>query len=441
MKKKMWILMMLCLSALLFTGCTMRTVEEMYALPKRSEEFKELQSAIDTAMYGLTFSSPQSGENQQTVQMADLDGDGVEEYLVFARGATEKPLQILIFTQEADGTVRTMDTIGIMGLAFEQVEYVQFDDVPGCELVVGVQVSDQVLRSVAVYTFRNGDAELLLLNGYSKFLACDLDENGLSELMVFRPGEAETQRGMVVLYSSDAGQIQRSVETELSQEPSYIRRIIPGRLQSGEPAVYVASAEDSSSVVTDVFTLRDGRFTNVAFSSEADTSIRTLLNYYVYADDIDDDGIMELPSLITMKPVAMWQYEAQKYLLRWFSVDADGRELDKLFTFHNFVGGWFLRLDSSWAGRVSVEQGAGTYAFYIWDESYQIPTPLFTIYVFTGSNRDENALQNGRFALYRSEGVAYAAKLEPEAAAYAITEEYLVKSFCLIRQDWQTGET
>ena len=123
MKKKIGLLMLLVM-ALLLSGCAMRTVEEMYALPKRSEEYEELQSAIDTAMYGLMYSSPRSGENQQTVQMADLDGDGIEEYLVFAKGASEKPLQVLIFSQQADGTVRTMETIGITGLDFEQVEYV-----------------------------------------------------------------------------------------------------------------------------------------------------------------------------------------------------------------------------------------------------------------------------------------------------------------------------
>ena len=98
MKKRILLLCAL-LFTLLLTGCAMRTVEEMYALPKRSEEYKELQAAIDTAMYGMTFSSPQSGENQQTVQMADLNGDGLDEYLVFAKGATEKPLQVLIFQQ------------------------------------------------------------------------------------------------------------------------------------------------------------------------------------------------------------------------------------------------------------------------------------------------------------------------------------------------------
>lgn len=173
MKKRM-VLLAAMLAAVLLSGCALSTVEEMYALPKRSKEFRELQAAIDTAMYGMTFSSPQSGDNQQTVQMADLNGDGVEEYLVFAKGATEKPLQVLIFQQDETGKCRTMATIGFNGQAFEQVEYVEFDDKPGYELVVGIQVSDQVLRSVAVYSFGSGDAELLLLNSYSKMLACNL---------------------------------------------------------------------------------------------------------------------------------------------------------------------------------------------------------------------------------------------------------------------------
>lgn len=440
MKKKILFLLTL-VTALLLSGCAMRTVEDMYTPPKRSEEYKELQAAIDMAMYGLTFSSPQSGENQQTVQLADLDGDGSDEYLVFAKGASEKPLQVLIFKQDEDGKVRTLDTIGSNGLAFEQVEYMEFDDHPGCELVVGIQVSSQVLRSVAVYSFSNGEAELLLLNGYSKFLACDLDEDGSKELMVFRPGEAETERGMAVLYGYRDGQIVRSVETELSENPAQIRRILSGKLQGGTPAVFVASSTNVNEIVTDIFSLVDGRLTNIAFAGDADTSIRTLRNFYVYADDIDGDGVVELPSLITMKPVSLWRDEDQKFLLRWFSLDEKGWEIDKLFTYHNYVGGWYLRLGSGWANRVSVDPGEGRYAFYVWNESYDVATELFTVYVLTGASRDEDAVKDGRFALYRTEGIAYSAKMSEEARDYGVTEEYLIECFRLIRQDWQTGET
>ena len=439
MKKRIWFLCTLFFT-LLLTGCAMRTVEEMYALPKRSEEYKELQAAIDTAMYGMTFSSPQSGENQQTVQMADLNGDGVDEYLVFAKGATEKPLQVLIFQQDETGKCRTMDTIGFNGQTFEQVEYVDFDDQPGKELIVGFQVSDQVLRSVAVFTFRNGSAELLLMNGYSKMLPCNLS-GGRSELMVLRPGEEENERGMAVLYSYRDGQIVRSVETELSAHTSRIRRITTGTLQDGVPAVFVTSSSGENTIVTDIFAVKDGEFTNVSFSTEADTSIGTLLNYYVYAEDIDADGILELPSLLTMKPVGTRREDEQKFLVRWYALDSEGWELDKLYTFHDYNGGWYLQLDGSWASRLTVEQEHGSFCFYVWDENYQAATPLFTLYVLTGVDRDEQASQNGRFPLYRSEGVAYAAQLDIAAPEYNITEESLQESFRLIRQDWQTGET
>ena len=438
MKKRILLLLSL-LFTLLLTGCAMRTVEEMYALPKRSEEYKELQAAIDTAMYGMTFSSPQSGEHQQTVQMADLNGDGVDEYLVFARGATEKPLQVLIFQQDESGKCRTLDTIGFNGQAFEQVEYVDFDDQPGKELVVGFQVSNQVLRSVAVFTFRNGGAELLLMNGYTKMLPCSLSGGG-SELMVLRPGEEETERGMAVLYSYQNGQIVRSVETELSEHTSRIRRIMTSKLQDGTPAVFVTSSSGDNVIVTDVFVVKDGHFTNIAYSTEADTSIRTLLNYYVYAEDIDSDGILELPDLITMKPVNAWRQDEQQFLLRWYAMDVDGWELDKMYTFHNYIGGWYLQLDSQWAGRLTVEQEQNRFNFYVWDESYQVAIPLFSVFVLTGADRDESASQDGRFPLYRAEGVAYAAQLDFAAPEYGITEKSLQDSFHLIRQDWQTGE-
>ena len=442
MKKRIPLLMMLSvLTALLLTGCAMRTVEEMYALPKQSEEFNQLQSAIDSAMEGLTYSAPISGENQQTVQSADLDGDGVEEYLVFATGSQEKPLQVLIFSQKADGTCYLAEVIESNGTAFEQVEYVEFDDKPGCELVIGRQVSDRVLRSVSVYTFSGGSAKQLLMVGYSKYLTCDLDGNGRKELMVLRPGEAEAERGMAVLYNCRDGQIERSVETELSEEPSRIRRMVSGKLQDGTSAVYVASASEEGAIVTDIFALKEGRFTNISFSSPSDTSIRTLRNFSVYAEDIDEDGILELPGLVTMKAVSNWQGDEQKFLLRWYALDLDGRETDKLFSFHDYIGGWYMRLRGQWAGRVSVEEGENTYTFFVWDESYQVATALFTVYVFTGTGRDEEAVKDGRFALYRAEGVAYSAKLKQSASVYGITEEDLIDNFRPIRQDWRTGET
>ena len=106
-KRYVWICLLL-VAALFLNGC-MRTVDQMYFPPKRSDDYNNLQSAIDSAMSGLEYCAPLSGENQQTVQLADLDGNGVDEYIVFAKGASEKPLQVLIFSQQEDGTVLALE--------------------------------------------------------------------------------------------------------------------------------------------------------------------------------------------------------------------------------------------------------------------------------------------------------------------------------------------
>ena len=121
MKKRIYIVLLSVVTAWLFTGCA-STINEMYRVPRRSEEFSSLQSAIDMAMVGLEYAAPVAGENRQSVQLADLDGDGTEEYLVFAKGSNEKPMQILIFAETENDRIQIVDIIESNGFAFDQVE-------------------------------------------------------------------------------------------------------------------------------------------------------------------------------------------------------------------------------------------------------------------------------------------------------------------------------
>ena len=441
MKRKIWLLIAAMLAALLLNGCAMRTVDEMYSLPKRSEEYSHLQSAIDIAMAGLDYSAPVSGENQQTVQIVDLNGDGNEEYLVFAKGTSEKPLQILIFYQDEEGKAQITEIIASNGTAFEHVEYAQIDGKPGFELIVGRQVSNQLMRNVSVYSFATGRAEQLLTAAYSRLLTCDMGGSDQSELLLIQRGESDVDNAVAVLYRYRSKSMVRSLETKLSQPAGNIKRIMAGKLQCGTPAIYVASSVDETAILTDILALKQDRFVNISFNPDPENVVQTLRNYYVYADDVDEDGVLELPSLHAVRPVsANWMLE-EEYVIRWYSVDLQGRETDKLYTFHNYGGGWFLRLDSAWAERITVYQVGNTYAFSMWDEEFTEAEPVFTLYALTGSDRENQAKEDSRFALHTDEGVIYAAKLEAGAEAFGIDETYLVNSFQMIHQDWKTGET
>src|SRR5699024_485749 len=153
--KSKWLMLLGVLACLLLSGCAMKTVDEMYCLPKRSEAYQELQKVLDTELQNMEYCAPLSGMNQQPVQAADVDGDGVSEFLVFAKAAGERPLRILVIERE-DQTFTLTDTLQFSGTAFDQVESISMDDKSGVELVVGIQLSDQLLRSVAAYTFADG---------------------------------------------------------------------------------------------------------------------------------------------------------------------------------------------------------------------------------------------------------------------------------------------
>ncbi|MBO5892246.1 MAG: hypothetical protein J6Q30_05980 [Oscillospiraceae bacterium] len=438
MKRTIKVTLIIVLLTVMLCGCSVHTISDLYCLPMRSEEYTGLQSAIDQIMTGREYSAPISGENRQSVQSADLDGDGKDEYILYAKSQDEKPLQIFIFSLVDQGYI-LLDTIACNGSSFEQVEYVQMNNRPGLEIVVGSQVSNQVLRSVSVYTLVNKQIEQVMSSSYTKFLCGDLDKDNLSELLILRPSTADPNNGIAEMFGFESSVLSRSPEVNMSGSAESIKRIMLGKLNDGIRAMYVASSIDNSTLITDVYAVVNGNFTNVSLSNESGTSVQTLRNYYVYADDIDNDGVLELPSLITMKTKEENEAERQ-YLIRWFSMTSQGTEVDKQYTYHNFVGGWFMQLDKALATRITVTQKGNSYEFSLWDQSLTETEKLFTIYVLTGQKRDEQAVTDNRFAIYKTDTTIYAGDLEVASAAYGISKESLIQSFQLILQDWKTGE-
>lgn len=415
----------------LLSGCNMRTIDQMYCLPKRSEYYLNLQAAMDSTMDGLQFHAPVSGDNQQPVQLVDLDGDGNDECIVFAKGSGEKPLKILIYTRIDDEYI-LVDTLAENGAAFDQVQYVTFSKNKGYDLVVGRQVSEQVVKPVSVYTMVDGKMIQLLATQYACFTVTDLDENGWSDLMILRPGGDSAQNGVAELFSMRNGNIERSQEATMSEPADRIKRVITSRLNDGTPAVYVASDVDGSAIITDVYCLIDNTFTNISLSNETGTSVETLRNYYVYADDVDSDGIIELPELILPLALDNNAFESQ-YIIRWYAMNRDGSEVDKLYTYHSFTGGWFLELPRQIALCTNVTQFGNSYEFSVVDEQGN-QSKLMTLYAFTGQDREEQTVVDNRFVLYRNESTIYAAHLEVASAAYNMTQESVKNSFHLITQ-------
>ncbi len=430
MKNWKILLMLLCVAAVL-TGCGLRTVDQLYCLPQRSDADKDLQSVIDKAMDGLSYCAPY-GDNRQVTQKVDLDGDGIEECLVFAKDDSQTPLKILIFCQLASGYV-LMDTIEGYGFAFDFVDYAQIDGQPGMEIIVGRQLSNDVMRAVSVYRFSSEISRQLMSASYSRMVTCDLDTDGVSELLVLGAESSQTDPGSVSLYRFEENQLQRTDVSRLSDSIDKIRRATVGKLQQGTQAIFVTGVTEDDTLVTDVFALSGGTLTKIT-SCEP---VKTLDNRYLYPEDMDADGLTELPALVPMNQQSGLR---QQYFVRWYCLDSAANQTDKLYMYTNMTNGWYMNLESQWLQTMFVEQTADTCSFYMWDQERVNARKIMTIYSLTDSDREEIVEEKGYMVLYQSDALICAAQLEPAAAGFGITKNNLPEYFRMMRTELNTDE-
>ncbi len=424
--------LMLCL-ALLLSGCNLRTVDQLYCLPQRGDAERDLQTVIDKAMDGLEYSAPSYGDNRQVTQKVDLDGDGMEECVVFARDDSEKPLKLLIFCQLAAGYV-LMDTIEGYGFAYDFVYYAQIDGQPGMEIVVGRQVSNEVLRSVSVYRFSSGFSRELMSGSCSKAMAYDFDRDGISSLMLLSADTGEESSAVLSLYSMQGDSLERTAAATLSLEAHDIHRAQVGRLSDGTRAVYVTGSGGDGAMQTEIFTVEDGSIHSV-WTSEP---MQGFGGHNLLPMDMDGDMVLEIPGLLPMTPHP--SQLRQQYFVGWYALDAHGQRQEKLYTYMHLSQGWYLTLEEAWLGELSVVTDRDSCSLYSMGGEAADGVKLLSVFCLTETDRKATAAAKGYTVLFETDTVIYAAALEPEAAEYGITEQTLSQYFHMMRTELNTEE-
>lgn len=439
-----WKLMKQLLGGLLLaavcSGCSIGSADELYALPRQSDVYYDLQQAMDAVMgTSPTYAGPLTGSNQQAVQLADLDGDAQDEAIVFIKTAGEKPLKAYIFDRSGDSYKNTAVMEGD-GSEFDAVEYVQLDGEPGLEILLGRRLSDQIVQSLSAYSYGDGRlAELMSVN-YSEFKVVDLDVDECKDVLVLRQ-ETDERAGVAELYCYKNGSMERTQQASLSIGAKQIKRILSGYVAQGVPAVFVASGYEEDTIVTDIFAYVGQSFRNIAANSEVGISTQTIRSYDVYAADIDEDGVIEMPMLVALPNATA--AEETHWITDWYNLLPEGGKKMKLTTFHNYSGSWYLVLPNEWHDQLSVsrEKEFGGYTFSKWNGYGHTPEEIFTIYSFTGNDRLQLSEADGRFMLAEKGETAYAASFGSCQWAQNLTKEELSAMFHFIYQDWNSGET
>ncbi len=404
----------------------------MYCLPKLPTEYESLETLIDAlASDGAEYAAPTSGSNLQSVQMVDLDGDGEEEAVAFFRRAgDEKPMKIYVFRAAGD-SYRQYCVIEGTSHSIYSVNYVDLNGDGWREILAGIR-SDLDVQNLTVYSVVDGVARQLLLTGYTRYAARDMDADGRQDLVVLHSDEESA--AVADYYAWDGAELALRSSLRLSPTVAELNRITAGTLSDGHSALFVTSVTEDGAALTDILTLGGDTLRNIG--GAAGETFRFL---DLYPTDGDGDGATEVPEGV---PFAQTDPEsAPYYRIRWRQYDSAGNSEIVRETYQDTQSGWSLLLPESWDKNVSVSRTSGAegsaVTFTRLDRGAE--EPFLTIYAFTGYNRTALASRGGRVMLSRQAEAAYAAELYDDGAGM-IDESALRERFSLIAAEWTAGE-
>ncbi|MEL4106274.1 VCBS repeat-containing protein [Oscillospiraceae bacterium WX1] len=431
---------LVCLLAMLFalSGCFKVTPDDLYTLPQASKEYVKLQEQINMVLAaGAEYAPPTSGPNRQAVQLKDLDGDGINEAVVFFRVKGDKPLRIYIMRLQGDN-YETADVIDGDGTAIESIRYADMDGDGMTELVVGWQMSAALLH-MSIYAIKGYQQTLLAGADYTALVLNDLDNDGRADVLALQLASSDVPGEAAMFSLLPDGNVKTSI-VRLSNGLSAFSRIVAGSLSDGKQAVFAEGQLPGGGMLTDVLAFKNGALSNITLNKTSGISETSVRDYTVYSTDINKDGVFEVPSPRRLTSPEQSDY----YVIDWLAFDSSGDKSHVFTTYHNFSDGWYLILPNAWRDKITVRRedsvsGERTIVFSYLSGASDTPVDYLKIYALYGDNRNDRAAVAGRFKLAEHGDVVYAAEIIASPAGFSVSQKTITDNFKLLYSDWVTG--
>ena len=435
----------LVLAALLMlSGCTFPSGDDLLAAPKPSTNYQTLQAELEARIAsGVSYTAPAEGDNRSSIQLVDLTGDGVEEAIVFFRGATSatsNDFEVYVYRKEDDRYVCTGSVTG-KGTAIQSVDYPAITPDGRRGMVISWKLAGDGTGALTVCDFGENDAPgVLLETEYSAFELTDLTGDGAKDLLLMTT--APDGKRVARLYEYRSGALNMLGEAATSAETVSVERMQSGRVLDEHAAVFAEEKMASGvGLTTDIFVYNEETLLNLALDGEDSISRSTYRPVSVYSKDINGDGVTELPRAVLMAGYTDAAASDAVFMLDWYAYSVDQPPQLVTTTYQNISDSWSLWIDPVWHDRITAtkaaDSGLSAVTFYEYVGSGgQIP--LFTIYCATGSNREYYAGRTDLVQLGQSAQAVYFARIAEESAqsSLALDGETLKSRFTLVKQDW-----
>ena len=353
-KKIIALALALCLCALL-CGCDLFAfdTEELLVPPSLTGALAPIATAIDESAEGTyTFKYPSRGNYRSAVVQEDIDSDGLLEAFAFysiAEGETQVMYINAVFY--SNGTWESAAQQKIVAGGVDKIDFCDLDGDGVKEILVGWEIYGTSEMQMAVYSVSKKSMSQRMLQKYTHFTTCNLDGDEKNEVLIIKTDSAEL-KNTATLFSVAEGGIAQISTCRLDSNAKTFNEPVVSALSTGKPAIYIDEIKGVGAV-TEVLFLEKGVLVNPLYSEDTMETVATLRGASLNTTDINGDGILEIPVQENVPSVTRSDVNEKLYLTNWCSFNGEIL-VNQMTAMINKEDGYYYIVPSKLIGNIAI---------------------------------------------------------------------------------------
>jgi hypothetical protein len=365
----------------LMSGCSVGIdVETLLRPPRPTGEQKEIQKALEKYIYseqknqtpdafgGYILKYPRSGDYRSAFVMKDLNGDGVDEAIVFYSYRKENINVHLNLLRKNDNQ---WESVSDIEGASPDIDRVEFGDLNGdglYEVITGWNIDNVSNRLLVLFDISSGALHEWYRELYTEYVIDGLTTTGWDDLLILLSNKAENVTTARLLQSKK-GKDSVLHEVGFVRLDGYIQQFsnpVATSLTDTIKGVFVDGTRNSGGMVTELI-YWDGKHLRAPFydrsKNKNDLTYREAL---LPSMDIDGDGLVEWP--ITKSVIGYKNSDTDNvWYTKWYGWDINTQKVKEVFScIINMTDGYYLKIDNEWDGMftLSYDRASRTMSIY-----------------------------------------------------------------------------
>lgn len=347
--------------ALVFSlcGCDVFTsnAEELLSPPSLTGDMLPISNAIKKSIdTNYTLEYPSRGNYRSAIVQHDLNKDGILEAVAFYSTKTSEnrrevfTMNIITIVNRGGEWVSS----GTQSLAAGGIDKVDFCDLDNDgieEIMVGWEIYGTTELQLSVYSLGENTLTQRMAEQYTHFMPCNLDESGQNEVLILRAYPSQ-QKNTAHLFSLTQVGVSQISSCELDSSIKTINTHVLSSLSTGAPAVYI-DAVKGIGAVTSVLFLEKGNLVNPLLDKDTMKNTKTLRDATLECRDLNKDGILEIPIHRDVPTVATFTESEKLYLTDWCSFNGEALTA-QLTTMINLQDGYYYAIAQNMVDKIAV---------------------------------------------------------------------------------------